>query len=81
MLGQVIQESLPQTWATSLSYLNSVTTIQDYSLFHILNEYSIDFWKRQIELILQGHGLVSFIVHPDHILEKRARATYAELLD
>ncbi len=24
-----------------------VTTIQDYSLFHILNDYSIDMWKQQ----------------------------------
>ena len=58
-----------------------VTTTQDYSLFYILNDYSIDLWKRQPNLISQGNGLVSFIVHPDYILERRARETYTELLD
>jgi hypothetical protein len=57
-----------------------VTTIQDYSLFHILNDYSIDLWKRQLDEITSNHGLASFIVHPDYIIEKRARATYQALL-
>jgi hypothetical protein len=57
-----------------------LTTTQDYSLFHILNDYSIDLWKRQIALITQNHGLVSFIVHPDYVIEKRARETYQALL-
>ena len=57
-----------------------VTTTQDYSLFHILNHYSIDLWKRQLALIMEKHGLASFIVHPDYILEHRARDTYKALL-
>ena len=27
-----------------------VTTVQDYTLFSILDDYSIDLWKRQIEI-------------------------------
>jgi hypothetical protein len=57
-----------------------VTTIQDYSLFHILNDYSIDLWKRQIDLIMEKHGLISFIVHPDYITTPRPRHTYETLL-
>jgi hypothetical protein len=57
-----------------------VTTTQDYSLFHILNQYSIDLWKQQIDLITKRNGLVSFIAHPDYIVEKRARDTYTALL-
>jgi hypothetical protein len=57
-----------------------LTTIQDYSLFHILNDYSTDLWKRQIALIVEKHGLVSFIVHPDYVIQKRARETYQALL-
>lgn len=57
-----------------------VTTTQDYSLFHILNDYSIDLWKRQAELILGKHGLMSFIVHPDYIIADRARRVYEDLL-
>jgi len=58
-----------------------LTTIQDYSLFHILNDYSVDLWRQQIDAITEKHGLVSFIVHPDYIIEKRARAIYQALLD
>ena len=57
-----------------------VTAIQDYSLFNILNTYSIDLWKEQTQLIMGGHGLISIIVHPDYIIDRRARATYRALL-
>ena len=58
-----------------------VTTIQDYSLFHIRGDYSIELWKRQLDLILGSNGLASFIVHPDYLIEPRARATYTRLLE
>lgn len=58
-----------------------LTTTQDYSLFHILDDYSIELWKRQIALIQEKHGLISFIVHPDYIVTERARNTYLALLD
>ncbi len=57
-----------------------VTTTQDYPLFHILRDYSIDLWKQQIELIKENHGLVSFIVHPDYITDSRGQKTYETLL-
>jgi hypothetical protein len=57
-----------------------LTTIQDYSLFHIIGDYSIELWKAQIEMIRTWYGLVSFIVHPDYVIERRARAVYLNLL-
>jgi hypothetical protein len=57
-----------------------LTTIQDYSLFHILKDYSTDVWKRQVGRILDGYGLASFNVHPDYIIEEKARAVYSQLL-
>jgi len=57
-----------------------VTTTQDYSLFYILKQYSIDHWKRQISQIMEKHGLASFIVHPDYVVESRTRDTYKSLL-
>jgi hypothetical protein len=57
-----------------------VTTTQDYTLFHVLNERSIDLWKTQIDLILKKNGLASFIVHPDYIIEQETRSVYQELL-
>jgi hypothetical protein len=58
-----------------------VTTTQDYSLFHILNDYSTCLWKQQVSLIQAKHGLVSFIIHPDYIIPAKARRIYVELLD
>ena len=57
-----------------------VTTTQDYSLFYILKQYSIDHWRRQISQIMEKHGLASFIVHPDYVLESRTRESYKSLL-
>ena len=57
-----------------------VVATQDYTLFHILGEYSIDLWERQIELTLAHNGLISFIIHPDYLIEKRGRDVYVELL-
>jgi hypothetical protein len=58
-----------------------LTTTQDYSLFHILNDYSLDLWRQQLRAIAARHGLATFIVHPDYILEARARRTYRLLLE
>jgi hypothetical protein len=57
-----------------------VTTTQDYTLFNVLNQYSIDLWKMQMDLILKKNGLISFIVHPDYVIEQQARSVYEGLL-
>ncbi len=57
-----------------------LTTTQDYSLFHILNDYSIRLWVEQISLVREKHGLISFIIHPDYIIADAARRVYIELL-
>jgi hypothetical protein len=58
-----------------------LTTAEDYSLFHILNDYSIDLWKQQSALLRERNGLMSFIAHPDYLIEQRARYVYESLLD
>jgi hypothetical protein len=57
-----------------------VTTTQDHSLFHILGQYSLDVWQAQVSVVMQKHGLASFIVHPDYISEMRCLHTYRALL-
>ena len=57
-----------------------LTTTQDYMLFHLLGDYSLDLWKAQTEAILKRNGLISFLVHPDYVIEKRARGIYRDLL-
>jgi hypothetical protein len=57
-----------------------LTTVQDYSLFHILNDYSTTLWQEQIRLIRSHHGFISVITHPDYLVGERERAVYVELL-
>src|SRR5579883_449553 len=82
---------LCQTWpiwtrSTAMPYFIGdllelpLTTTQDYSLFHILQQRSLDLWKKQIAMIQQRYGLVSFIVHPDYVTEKWASELYNDLL-
>jgi len=58
-----------------------LTTTQDYSLLHILKDFSNDVWKNQIESVTGRHGLLSFIVHPDYLEGDHARQAYRVLLD
>jgi hypothetical protein len=57
-----------------------LTTVQDYSLFHILGERSIDLWKKQLEMIHRRNGLISFIAHPDYLIDRSVRELYESLL-
>jgi hypothetical protein len=45
-----------------------------------LGDYSIDLGKLQIDLILKRNGLISFIVHPDYVIDQRAQQVYRGLL-
>jgi len=57
-----------------------VTMVQDYTLFNILNDYSTNLWQQQMKIIMEKHGLMSFIVHPDYVTSERERKTYEALL-
>jgi hypothetical protein len=57
-----------------------LTACQDYSMFNILQNYAIDLWKKQIGLIQGRHGLMSFLAHPDWLIDRRARKVYESLL-
>ena len=49
-----------------------LTTVQDYSLFHILGDYSISLWQEQIGAIREQHGLITFMAHPDYLTDPDA---------
>jgi len=57
-----------------------VTMAQDYTLFHILKDYSIGVWKEQMSIIREKYGLMQMIVHPDYTIDKSARRVYRDLL-
>jgi len=58
-----------------------VTLTQDYTLFHILGDYSTALWKEQIALILEKNGLISLVVHPDYTIPAKSKRTYCEVLE
>ena len=57
-----------------------VTLTQDYSLFHILHQNSIDLWKQQFRAIIDAHGVASVIVHPDYVTEPLQQRVFRDLL-
>jgi hypothetical protein len=57
-----------------------VTTTQDYSLFQVLNTYGLTLWEQQIKIILEKHGLINVIVHPDYLTGPREKNMYRDLL-
>jgi hypothetical protein len=57
-----------------------LTTIEDYSLFHVLDDHSIELWKQQLALVRGRNGLMSMLTHPDYLIERRARNVYESLL-
>lgn len=58
-----------------------LTTIQDYPLYHILKQRSLDLWREQTEKILGRHGFISFIIHPDYTTASWSRQLYERLLE
>jgi hypothetical protein len=58
-----------------------VTASEDYTLFHILRDYSTTLWKQQMRTIREGHGLMHFIIHPDYVIDSRAQEAYKALLE
>jgi hypothetical protein len=57
-----------------------LTCAQDYTLFHVLDDYSTDLWEQQVEIVVANHGLITILVHPDYVIEARARTAYKNLL-
>jgi hypothetical protein len=57
-----------------------LTTSQDHSVFSTLEDFSIDLWKKQIAIILKRNGLISFLTHPDYLIDLKPRGVYDSLL-
>jgi hypothetical protein len=57
-----------------------VTMTQDYTLFHILRDYSLELWREQSSRILERHGLMNFIIHPDYVTQPQEMRVFKNLL-
>ena len=52
-----------------------LTTCQDYSVFYILKDHSIELWKKQFDLIRKRNGLISLLAHPDYLIGRRSETS------
>ena len=57
-----------------------LTTSQDYTIYNILGTNALELWRQQMDTIVEKHGLVSFLVHPDYTVGRERQAQYGELL-
>jgi hypothetical protein len=57
-----------------------VTMTQDYTLFHILRDHTLDLWREQSSRIMARHGVLNFIIHPDYLAQDKEMRIYKELL-
>jgi len=58
-----------------------LTTAEDYTLFHVVNDNSANLWKQQIRILREANGLMTFLVHPDYVQPKQAQDVYRKLLE
>ncbi len=58
-----------------------ITLAQDHTLFEILRERSIERWLEKGRWIIEQHGLINVITHPDYMLSSTRLDRYRELLD
>ena len=56
-----------------------VTLDQDHTVFELLSRDSIDLWRSKTEWLVEHHGLVNLLVHPDYMTPERLRL-YEEML-
>jgi hypothetical protein len=57
-----------------------ITLTQDHTLFEILREPGIELWRRKAAWLIEHHGLVNIIVHPDYVVEQRFLDRYEAYL-
>lgn len=53
-----------------------ITLTQDHTLWEILRQDTIDLWTRKSDWIIDNHGLINVIVHPDYVLSEHRLGLY-----
>lgn len=57
-----------------------ITLVQDHTLIEILQKPDIELWENKSRWIIENHGLVNIIIHPDYMITKRNLRYYEEFL-
>jgi peptidoglycan/xylan/chitin deacetylase (PgdA/CDA1 family) len=58
-----------------------ITLVQDHTLFEILRSDTIEPWTSKSDWIIENHGLINVITHPDYLDTPRRLRMYEELLE
>ena len=56
------------------------TLPQDHTLFYVLKVKDISIWKNKIDWLVNNHGVILVLTHPDYLREKDHLKYYEELL-
>ena len=56
------------------------TLPQDHTLFYVLRQKDISIWMNKINWIIQNHGVVLSLTHPDYLIRSDHFRLYEELL-
>jgi hypothetical protein len=57
-----------------------ITMPQDHTLFEILGHSDISVWKKKATWLIENHGLVLVLTHPDYMIKEKNLEHYDELL-
>jgi peptidoglycan/xylan/chitin deacetylase (PgdA/CDA1 family) len=57
-----------------------ITLVQDHTLMEILQQTTIELWATKSQWIIENHGLINLITHPDYLDTPEHLALYDEFL-
>jgi peptidoglycan/xylan/chitin deacetylase (PgdA/CDA1 family) len=57
-----------------------ITLVQDHTLIEILQKKDIDVWTQKSRWIIENHGLINIITHPDYMLTEKNLQYYDQFL-
>jgi peptidoglycan/xylan/chitin deacetylase (PgdA/CDA1 family) len=58
-----------------------ITLVQDHTLIEILRQPDIRLWREKAGWIIENHGLVNLVVHPDYMTTDRNLRYYEDFLE
>ena len=56
------------------------TSVEDYTLLHILRDRTTNIWCKQVDTIVRMNGIFNLLVHPDYLDSETARQMYRSFL-
>jgi peptidoglycan/xylan/chitin deacetylase (PgdA/CDA1 family) len=57
-----------------------ITLLQDHTLMQILKHNTVDRWQEKADWIIDQHGLINLITHPDYLIDPEHLAMYDAFL-